>query len=297
MELGFIGLGKMGSGMVKQLLKKGHKVIVWNRTIEKAIAMEQYGAITVKSIKELVSKLKQKRRIIWLMITAGKPTINIIKELSNYLKENDLIIDGGNSNFNDSTRMAKTLLKKKIRFMDIGVSGGVNGYKKGYCLMAGGYKEDYEFIKPILNSLSQNQGCDYVGENGAGHFTKMVHNAIEYGMMQSIAEGFNLLSKKGINLQKVSNIWSKGSIIESRLINITSQAFNKNPNLKAIKPYVNDSGEGRWAVMEAIKLGVPFSVNTNAVYERFNSRRNNDLANKLIALMRYEFGGHEVRTE
>lgn len=296
-ELGFIGLGRMGSNMVLRLLDDEHEVIVFDQDPEKIKELSAKGASASTSIKDLVGKLS-KPRIIWVMVPSGEPVNKVINELSGLLAKGDVVIDGGNSNFKTTMKRAEKLRARGIKILDIGTSGGISGADKGYCMMIGGEKSVYEKVEPIIKSLCMKNGYAYISESGSGHYVKMVHNAIEYGMMQSIAEGFDLLANgrfKNLGLKKISSLWNHGSIINSFLLKMAEQAFNKDPELESLEPYVDDSGEGRWAVKEAVEMRVPFTVNTQALYSRFASRDKNSMANRLLAAIRREFGGHSVK--
>ncbi len=299
MELGMIGLGRMGGDMTRRLLKGGHRVVVFDplKTAREAAAAS--GAAATISVKELVAALKTPR-IVWLMVPAGKPTEDTIDKLLLLLADGDIVIDGGNSNYHDSIRRAEKLAKKGIFFLDVGTSGGIWGLKEGYCLMVGGDVDTYYHIKPIFQTLapSLDTGYGYVGTNGAGHFVKMVHNGIEYGLMQSYAEGFQLLKAReefGLDLGKIAEMWRHGSVVRSWILDLTAAALKQDPDLKGIQSYVEDSGEGRWTVEEAVKLGVPVPVISLALQMRFRSRQPQSFSDKLLAAMRKGFGGHSVK--
>ena len=298
MEIGFIGLGRMGKNMVFRLLAKQHKVVVWNRSLDAVQEVASKGGIGSSSIADLCKKLKSPR-MVWIMIPQGQPVTDAIDELLPHLHKGDLIIDGGNSRFTDSAKRYEMLKTKGISFMDIGTSGGLAGAKVGYCFMAGGDLESYQRIEPALKDMAIDQGLLYCGPAGSGHYVKMVHNAIEYGMMQAIAEGFELLDQgtyQGkLNLAKVSKLWTHGSIVRGLLMDLCASALKKDPSLAGLKAYVDDSGEGRWSAIEAIDKAVPFTVNTYAVHARFASRQPESFAMKMLAALRNEFGGHEVK--
>ena len=298
MEIGFIGLGRMGKNMVMRLLKDKHRVVVWNRSPEPIREVEKVGAIPSDNIEDLITKLESEPKIVWIMLPAGEITDKMIKKVALILQNEDVIIDGGNSNFHDSIRHYKNLIQKNIKFMDIGVSGGLTGAEAGYCMMVGGDKKIYKKMKPLFESLCIKKGYAYMGKSGSGHYVKMVHNAIEYGMMQAIAEGFDLLENghfKDLELDKIAEVWNHGSIITSFLMGMTTAALKKDDKLSYLKPYVDDSGEGRWAAKEAIKKSVPFLVNSYALQARFASRDKNSFAHRMLAAIRNEFGGHTIK--
>ncbi len=299
MELGFIGLGRMGANMVNRMLEsKKVDVVVWNRSPEPVQRAVEKGAKGVSSIEDLVANLKQERRIVWLMLPAGDVTENVFQRVLGLLKEGDIIIEGANSHFSDSLRRHKQAEEKGIGMLDVGVSGGIIAATEGYPMMIGGNKDIYEFCKPIFKTFGREEGFDLVGGPGTGHYVKMVHNAIEYGMMQAIAEGFDLLengSFKDLDLKKIAHIWNHGTIISSFLMEMAERAFEKSPNLDHLKPYVEDSGEGRWAAIEAVEHAVPFVVNSYALNSRFISRDESSMAFRLLASMRYEFGRHPIK--
>ncbi|MBI4825606.1 MAG: decarboxylating 6-phosphogluconate dehydrogenase [Nitrospirae bacterium] len=297
MQIGFIGLGRMGINMVQRLLDGGHEAIVYNRTPEKVKQAEALGAIASDSIESLVNKL-QSPRIVWLMVPAGAATDEIIKETTSFLKEGDILIDGGNSFYKDSVKRAEMFKEQGIYFLDIGTSGGIWGLKRGYCMMIGGKREVFERVEPILKTLAPKDGYAHVGPNGAGHFVKMIHNGIEYAMLQSYAEGFEILKAKkdfDLDLKQISELWNHGSVIESWLLELAGYAFDKDPKLDSIKGYVEDSGEGRWTVAEAIEQDVPAPLITLSLLERFRSRQDDSFSAKVIAALRNEFGGHAVK--
>ncbi len=296
MELALIGLGKMGSNMVERLLKD-HQVAVFDKSKEQIDLVAKKGAEASNSLEELTSKLKG-RKIIWLMVPSGKIIDDLIDSLIPLLNKDDIIIDGGNSFYKDSVRRAKLLNEKAIHFIDCGVSGGIWGLKNGYCLMYGGEKEIVDYVEPIFKTLAPVEGYFHCGENGAGHFVKMVHNGIEYGMMQSIAEGFEIMekSKFNINLTGVSKVWQHGSVVNSWLLELASLALSNDPGLSKIKGYVEDSGEGRWTVETAMELEVPAHTISASLFNRFRSREQESFAMKVLAALRNEFGGHAVKS-
>ncbi|NGX63504.1 MAG: 6-phosphogluconate dehydrogenase, NAD(+)-dependent, decarboxylating [Candidatus Anoxychlamydiales bacterium] len=296
MQIGFVGLGKMGQNMCKRLLHH-HEVIVFDVDKDALKIAEKEGAITASSIKELASKLKTKR-VIWSMVPSGKITDETIVNISQHLSKDDIIIDGGNSFYKDSINHAANLKKKGIDFLDIGVSGGIWGYKEGYCLMVGGEEIAYKYIEPILKTLSSKDSYNYMGKSGSGHFVKMVHNGIEYGLMQAYAEGFEILKEKkefDLDLHKISKLWNRSSVVRSWLLELLENVFEKDQNFENIKAHVPDSGEGRWTVKESIDLAVSTPVITTALYERFSSRKKDAFQDKVLAKLRDEFGGHGTK--
>ncbi len=297
MRIGFVGLGKMGMNMVQRLLENGHEIVAYARTPETVKKAEDKGAVKAESLEDMHSKL-QSPRIIWLMVPAGKATEETIDKLSRFLEEGDILIDGGNSNFRDSIRHARKLEEKKIAFLDVGTSGGIWGLQIGYCMMIGGEKSVFDTVEPVLKSLAPENGYAHVGPYGAGHFVKMVHNGIEYALLQGYAEGFEIMqaSKKfDLDLKKIANLWNQGSVVRSWLLELAESAFEKDPNLDSIRGYVEDSGEGRWTVAEAIKEEVPAPIITLSLLERFRSRQAESFSDKVIAALRNEFGGHAVK--
>ena len=300
MELGMIGLGKMGGFMVERLVRGGHKVIGFDRDATAVQRVAEKGAGGADSLEKLIGQLKTPRAI-WLMVPAGPPVDQTIDTLTPHLAPGDVIIDGGNSYYRDSMRRAAALKSKKLNFVDCGTSGGVWGLKEGYSMMIGGDADVVQRLAPIFQTLAPgaDQGWGRVGPAGAGHFVKMVHNGIEYGIMQAYAEGLDLLRHKKefeLDLLQVSKIWQFGSVIRSWLLDLTVDALSHNPDLEGIGAYVTDSGEGRWTAIEGIELGVPLPVITGALDVRFRSQDTEPFANKLLAMMRHEFGGHAVKT-
>lgn len=295
MKLGFIGLGKMGGNMVERLLKDGHEVIVYNLTKPEIELAVEKGAIASDSLSDLVKKLPE-RKVVWLMVPSGKPVDENIDGLLQLLNKEDIIIDGGNSYWKDSQSRGERTSSKGIYYLDCGTSGGVWGLKNGYSLMTGGNKEASEYVYPVYKSLAPEGGYTYCGESGAGHFVKMVHNGIEYGMMQSYAEGFEILQKSPFNLDliKIASGWRFGSVVRSWLLELIYDALERDPGLDKIKDFVQDSGEGRWTVEAAIDLDVPAHVITASLFNRFQSRQEESFAMKLLAALRNEFGGHNV---
>jgi 6-phosphogluconate dehydrogenase len=296
MEIAIVGLGKMGGNMVKRLLGGGHTVVAYDRDPAAVERLVKEGAVGASSLEEVVSKLHAPRAV-WVMVPSGAPTEATIQELGRRLQPNDIVIDGGNSNFRDSMRHSTELAEKKIRFLDAGTSGGIWGLEVGYCLMVGGDRSAYDQIEPLLVTLAPKDGLGYFGKAGAGHFTKMVHNGIEYAMMQSYAEGFELLkaAEFGIDLKQVTKVWNHGSVVRSWLLELAERAFNKDAELSGLKAYVDDSGEGRWTVNEAVAHAVAVPTIAAALFARFVSRQDNSFAMRVIAALRNEFGGHAVK--
>jgi 6-phosphogluconate dehydrogenase len=299
MRIGFVGLGRMGANMVRRLLRDGHEIVAYNRTPEKTKEIEGEGALASYSIEELVSKL-EKPRAVWIMVPAGDATQAQVDELMEHLEPGDTIIDGGNTNFHDDQRRHPALAAKGIRYVDAGVSGGVWGLQVGYCLMVGGDEEAVKPLEPIFLSLAPEGGYLHVGGAGAGHYVKMVHNGIEYGLMQAYAEGFEIMhaSDYQLDLGAISELWMQGSVVRSWLLELAGRAFKANgQDLEHIKGWVEDSGEGRWTVLDAIEHNVPALVITLSLQTRFRSRQNDSYGAKVLAALRNEFGGHAVKTE
>ena len=304
MQLGFIGLGRMGANMVRRLLKDGHAIVAYNRTIEKAheLADEQRAAghsvDTADTVAELVGKL-QKPRAVWIMVPAGDATEAQVKELLEHLEPGDTIIDGGNTNFHDDVRRQGMLAEHGIHYVDAGVSGGVWGLANGFCLMVGGEPEVVQPLEAIFRSLAPQDGYLHAGPPGAGHYVKMVHNGIEYGLMQAYAEGFEIMhaSEYPLDLAAISDLWNHGSVVRSWLLELATLAFKANgEDLANLKGWVADSGEGRWTVQEAIDRDVPAPIITLALQTRLRSRQGDSYGAKVLAALRNEFGGHEVKS-
>ncbi len=298
-EVGFIGLGRMGANMVNRMLENGGvNVHVWNRSPAPVETAVENGATGHSSIRDLVGGLWQNRKVVWLMLPSGEVTENAFKEVLSLLKEGDILIDGGNSNFHDTLRRHQECEAKGVEMLDVGVSGGIIAASRGYPMMIGGKKETYEFAKPIFDSFGISEGYGLVGKGGAGHYVKMIHNAIEYGMMQAIAEGFDLLDNgriEGLDLKEISHIWNHGTIVSSFLMEMVENALNKSASLDYLKPYIEDNGEGRWSTIEALEFNVPFVVNSYALNARYISRDENSFGFRMVAAMRNEFGGHAIK--
>ena len=299
MQLGLIGLGKMGGNMAERLKLGGHQVVGFDFNADAVARLTAGGNLGVSTLDALVQNLKG-RRTIWIMVPQGDPVDQTIAKLEPLLNPGDILIDGGNSNYKDTMRRHKEVTAKGFHFVDVGTSGGVWGLKEGYSMMVGGLKEPVEYLRPIFETLAPaaNKGWGHVGPGGAGHFVKMVHNGIEYGLMQAYAEGFTVLEKKeefGLNLPQIADIWRYGSVVRSWLLDLTADALAGNPTLDGLQAYVVDSGEGRWTVFEAIDLNVSAPVITESVIRRIRSREENNFTDRMLAIMRKEFGGHAVK--
>ncbi len=320
MQIGMVGLGRMGGAMTRRLMRGGHDLVIHNRTAEKMKSFVADGATGTSDLRELVDKL-EKPRVVWIMLPAGEVTEKTMTEIAEHLEPDDIIIDGGNSNFKDDIRRAHLLKEKDIRFLDAGTSGGVWGEKRGYCLMVGGSKAAFKQAEPIFKTLAPGkgdveeskgrenfdstaaEGYLYCGKAGAGHFVKMVHNGIEYGMMQAIAEGFDIFKNANkdtlheerrydLNLPDIAELWRRGSVVSSWLLDLTALALAENDELAEYSGYVEDSGEGRWTIEAALEQAVPAEVLTAALYTRFRSRQEHTFAEKVLSAMREQFGGH-----
>ena len=298
MELGMIGLGRMGANMTERLVLGGHRVITYDRSGEAIQRVVDRGALGARSLADFANQLSPPRAI-WLMVPSGDPVDQTIEQLLPILAKGDVIIDGGNSNYKDSIRRAEKLKPQGLHFVDAGTSGGIWGLKVGYCLMIGGEPEIVARLEPIFKTLAPKDGFLHVGPSGAGHFVKMIHNGIEYGMLQAYGEGFELLktSQFDFDLGKISHLWNQGSVVRSWLLELCESAFAKDPKLDTIKGYVQDSGEGRWTVAEAVEKGVPAPVLMLSLFARFASRQQDSFSAKVIAALRNEFGGHAVKKE
>lgn len=295
MKIGMIGLGKMGGNLARNMKYNGFEVVVYNRSKEKIEAMMTEGFEGATSLDELALKLGEDG-IYWLMIPAGDGVDQMIGDIMAIAKQSALIIDGGNSNYKDSVRRAQTVIDKGFRYMDIGTSGGQLGALEGACMMVGGHHDDYLWIEPILKAVCVKEGVNYMGAHGAGHYVKMIHNGVEYGMMQAIAEGFEILESAPfeVDLNAVASVWQNGSIVSSYLVDQVSKALSKNPTLEGIQDLVDSSGEGLWTVEEALRLKLPAYVITASLYKRYESAQTNRFSNKLLSAMRNEFGGHAI---
>ncbi len=297
MQIGMIGLGRMGMNMVRRLLKGKHRIVAYNRTPDRVKEIVKEGAEGAYSLKELVDKL-QPPRLAWLMLPAGRPVDEHLKELQGLLAKGDIVVEGGNSYYREDIRHEQELKPFGIHYMDVGVSGGIWGLKIGYCLMIGGDRAVYKHLEPIFKTLAPKNGYLYCGKTGSGHFVKMIHNGIEYGMMGAYGEGFEILKAspygKDLDFSQVAHLWNQGSVVRSWLLELAEAAFEKDKNLSAISGYVEDSGEGRWTVQQAIDTAVPAPVITSSLFQRFRSRETDSFSDKVLAALRQEFGGHAV---
>ncbi len=302
MEIGFVGLGKMGMNMVERLRRDNHKIVAYDLDAAKLKEVSSYGAAGVGTLKDLVAKLAAPRGV-WVMVPAGEPTENTINQLAELMQPGDTIIDGGNTNFHDDVRRSAALAKQGIHHLDAGTSGGIWGLKVGYCLMIGGEPDVFRRYEPIFKTLAPPDGYGYMGKSGAGHYVKMIHNGIEYGLMEAYAEGFECMHKSqyGLDLPKIAKLWGQGSVVRSWLLELAADALARDPRLEHIKGYVVDSGEGRWTVLDAIDKDVALPVITLSLFTRFRSRvdkgADGSFAEKLLAALRNEFGGHVVVRE
>ena len=323
MQLGMIGLGRMGANMVRRLMRGGHECFVFDLNAGSVEQMESEGAKGAKTIRELVEKM-QKPRAVWVMVPAGAPTEKTVEELSKLMSAGDIIIDGGNSHFKDDVRRAKTLEEKGVHYVDVGTSGGIWGAERGYCLMVGGRKEDFDHLEPIFKTLAPGrgniertpgrgntssaaeEGFLHCGPAGAGHFVKMIHNGIEYGLMQAYAEGFDILHNANseelaedyrydLNLADIAEVWRRGSVVGSWLLDLIAMALLENPTLTNYSGFVQDSGEGRWTIQAAIEEAVPVDVLAVSLFTRFRSRQESSFAERALSAMRHKFGGHVER--
>jgi 6-phosphogluconate dehydrogenase len=323
MQLGMVGLGRMGANMVRRLMRGGHECFVFDLNAESVNQMESEGAGGAKSIEDLVEKM-QKPRAVWVMVPAGAPAEKIVEELAKFMSAGDVIIDGGNSHFKDDVRRAKTLITKGVHYVDVGTSGGIWGAERGYCLMVGGEKEVFDRLEPIFRTLAPGrgeiertpgrenaestaeQGYLHCGPAGSGHFVKMVHNGIEYGLMQAYAEGFDIFRNANsrelaedyrydLNLADIAEVWRRGSVVGSWLLDLTAMALLENQALTNYSGFVQDSGEGRWTIQAAIEEAVPVDVLAVSLFTRFRSRQESSFAEKVLSAMRHKFGGHVER--
>jgi 6-phosphogluconate dehydrogenase len=298
MKLGFVGLGKMGGNMVRRLLADRHEVVAWARGEDSVKEAVSYGAVGATSLEDIVPRLSPPR-VVWLMIPAGDPVESSIAALRPLLSKGDVIVDGGNSRFTDSARRAADLAKSGIGFLDAGTSGGIWGRQNGYCLMVGGEAAHFRTVEPVFKTLAPPDGYAHVGAAGSGHFVKMVHNAVEYAMLQGYGEGFEMLQASGydLDLLKISKLWTHASVVRSWLLDLLVLALEQDPKLDTIKGFVQDSGEGRWTLHEAIERAVPMPALAAALFARFTSRQDESFSAKVIAALRNQFGGHAVEKE
>jgi 6-phosphogluconate dehydrogenase len=293
-----IGLGRMGANMTERLVRGGHRVIAYDRSAQAIERVAQKGAVGAFSPSELAESLSVPRSV-WLMVPSGDPVDDAIRQLRPHVDKGDVIVDGGNSNYKQTLRRAENLRPDGIHFVDVGTSGGIWGLKEGYCIMVGGDQEPVARLEPLFKTLAPEGGYAHVGPSGAGHFVKMIHNGIEYGMLQAYGEGFELLksSQFTLDLEKIAHLWNQGSVVRSWLLELAESALHKDPTLASIRGYVEDSGEGRWTVEEAVAKEVPAPVLTLALFARYASRQDDSFSAKIIAALRNEFGGHATKKE
>ncbi len=289
MKIGMVGLGRMGAGMAKRLRQAGHEVVGYDRNPDVS---------DVGTLQALVDALDPPR-VIWVMVPSGDPTEATLRELAGLVSERDILVDGGNSYYKDSVRRAKELAERSIQFLDAGTSGGIWGLEVGFCLMVGGAREPFQTVEPVFKALAPEEGYAHVGPSGAGHYSKMVHNGIEYAMLQAYAEGFDLLqaSDFGLDLGQLAALWNHGSVVRSWLLELAERALMNDPKLESLTGYVEDSGEGRWTVLEAVERGVAADGMAHALFRRFSSREEDSFSMRMIAALRNEFGGHEVKQQ
>ena len=297
MQLAMIGLGRMSGNMTERLLKGGHDVVVWDRSADAVKASAGQGAKGAADLRDLCARLSAPR-VIWIMVPSGKPVDDTIEALAPHLARGDVLIDGGNSNYKDSARRAAGLRARGIELIDSGTSGGIWGLENGYCLMVGGTREAVARCEPVFRTLAPPDGFAHVGPSGAGHFVKMIHNGIEYAMLEAYAEGYELLRAKrefGLDLHQIAAVWNRGSVVRSWMNELAERAFARDPALAGLRGYVEDSGEGRWTVQEAIDLDVPAPAIALSLFARFRSRQEESFGARVIAALRNEFGGHPVK--
>jgi 6-phosphogluconate dehydrogenase len=296
-DIGIYGMGRMGFNMARRLVDSGeHRVIAGNRSPGKVDEAGKHGAEAAYSVEEFVEK-QESPRVLWSMLPAGDVTDQMIEQFMELAEEGDIIVDGANSYFRDSIRRAEKVRSAGLRWLDAGVSGGIWGYEVGYCTMIGGDADAFEYLEPVFRTLAPENGYAYLGDAGAGHFAKMVHNGVEYGMLQAYGEGFEILQKSryDYDLRAISSLWNQGSVVRSWLLELAERAFEKDANLEGIRGYVEDSGEGRWTVLEAIEESVPANAIAGSLFARFASRQDDSFAMKVIAALRGEFGGHAIK--
>jgi len=319
MQLGMVGLGRMGANMVRRLMKAGHRCVVYDRDAARTQELAREGATAATAIDQFISALEPPR-VVWVMVPAGPPTEEVLAALAERMQPGDILIDGGNSHYKDDVRRARQMKAKSIQYLDVGTSGGVWGLERGYCLMIGGTQDSVAYLDPIFRALAPGQGSVartphrgrptstaeqgylHCGPAGAGHFVKMVHNGIEYGVMQALAEGFDILRSARIEgvesslpLADIAEVWRRGSVLESWLLDLTANALFEDPDLRGYTGFVEDSGEGRWTVMAAVEQAVPANVIAASLFARFRSRQDHTFADKMLSAMRYKFGGHVER--
>jgi 6-phosphogluconate dehydrogenase len=297
LDIGIYGMGRMGFNMARRLVDSGeHRVIAGNRSPGKVDEAGKHGAEGAYSVEEFVEK-QESPRVLWSMLPAGDVTDQMIEQFIEFADEGDIVVDGANSYFRDSIRRAEKVRSAGLRWLDAGVSGGIWGYEVGYCMMIGGDADAFEYVEPVFRTLAPENGYAYLGDAGAGHFAKMVHNGVEYGMLQAYGEGFEILQKSryDYDLRAISSLWNQGSVVRSWLLELAERAFEKDANLESIRGYVEDSGEGRWTVFEAIEESVPANAIAGSLFARFASRQDDSFAMKVIAALRGEFGGHAIK--
>ena len=298
MEIGFIGLGRMGGNMVQRLLRGGHRVVAWDPNAASVAEVAGAGAVAASSLGDVVARLGDRPRAIWSMVPSGNPTEQVIRDLGAAMERGDIVVDGGNSHYKESVRRGGLLRERGVSFIDSGTSGGIWGLENGYCLMVGGDAAACTRLEPVFTTLAPPNGYLRVGEVGAGHFVKMIHNGIEYGLMEAYAEGFEILSASDykLDLARIASLWRNGSVVRSWLLDLAADALQEDPQLQHVKDYVDDSGEGRWTVVESVERAVPAPVLTLALQARFRSRQSASFAGKMLAALRHKFGGHAVKT-
>jgi 6-phosphogluconate dehydrogenase len=300
MQIGFLGLGKMGKNIVLNMIRNGYGVVAFNRSPAPLQEVAKAGATSAMSQEDVVKRLGSGRKIIWLMYPSGEVTESAIRTMAKELKKGDIVINGANDNYKEAAKYEAILSPKGIRILDAGCSGGPSGALNGMSIMAGGDKAAFKEVEQLFKDLSVKDGLLYCGPAGAGHFVKMVHNAVEYGMMQSIAEGFDLMANgpyRNMELDKIAELWNHGSVVRGYLIELTARALKKGGRLEGIAPYVEDNGEGRWSVNAAVEHAIPFAAISSSLFERFSSRSEEQFGRRLLAALRHEFGGHAVKNE
>jgi len=298
MRIAMIGLGRMGMGLTERLIQHGHEVVAFDLNPQSVLKASEAGADAASSIAEAVKLLGKSPRVVWIMVPAGRAVDSVLETLKESLSAGDIVIDGGNSYYRDSMRRADDLAARHVHFLDTGVSGGIWGLEEGFNLMTGGDSEAFAVVEPVFRALAPEGGYAHVGPSGAGHFVKMVHNGIEYGMMQAIAEGFELIAAKRefqVDLHKLARLWQRGSVIRSWLLDLTGNALEIDPDLGSLAPFVQDSGEGRWTIEESLQLSVPMPVTVLSLQMRYRSRQENSFASRMLAALRNQFGGHAVK--
>ena len=301
MEMGMVGLGRMGGNMVLRLVSRGHRMVAFDRSEDAIKAHEAKGAVGARSLQEFVNNLEQQPRVMWVMVPSGPPTAETIRQLADFGQPGDIIIDGGNTHWKLALEDAAAVKAKGMHYLDAGTSGGVWGLQNGYCLMVGGEQQVFDYVKPLLKDLAPDDGgLVHTGPEGSGHFVKMVHNGIEYGLMQAYAEGFELMKKSqafpGMDMHAIADAWRSGSVVRSWLLDLVAEGLSDDPDLTKLRGYVEDTGEGRWTVEAGIEDAVPLPTITLALYERFRSRMEDTFADRMLAMMRNQFGGHAVHT-